>query len=57
MRHQIGRFLQILGLCIVPSGIAGNVLYPQVVTEGTMLAILAAGASVFYIGGVIHGAR
>jgi len=50
MRYRLGRFLQLLGLCIVPSGIAGNVLYPQTVTEGVMLAILAFGALVFYVG-------
>lgn len=55
MRQRLGRFLQLLGLCIVPSGIAGNVLYPQVVTEGVMLTILAAGAFVFYIGWSLQG--
>lgn len=55
MRYRIGRFVQILGLCIVPSGIAGNVLYPQVVTEGVMLTILAAGALVFYLGWSLQG--
>lgn len=55
VRYRLGRFLQLLGLCIVPSGIAGNVLYPQTVTEGVMLAILAGGASVFYVGRSIQG--
>lgn len=57
MRHRVGRFLQLLGLCIVPTGIAGNVLYPNVVTEGVMLTILAAGALVFFIGWQIQGPR
>ena len=50
MQYRLGRFLQLLGLCIVPTGIAGNVLYPGVVTEGVMLTILAAGALVFFVG-------
>jgi hypothetical protein len=57
MRYRLGRFLQLLGLCIVPTGIAGNVLYPGVVTEGVMLTILAAGAAVFVTGYLIQGKR
>jgi hypothetical protein len=57
MRYKLGRFLQLVGLCIVPTGIAGNVLYPGVVTEGVMLTILGAGAGVFLIGYLIQGQR
>lgn len=57
MRYRLGRFLQLAGLCIVPTGIAGNVLYPGVVTEGVMLTILAAGGLVFVIGRSIQGEK
>ncbi len=57
MRYRLGRFLQLLGLCIVPTGIAGNILYKAVVTEGVMLTILAAGAGVFYIGWMVQGKK
>jgi hypothetical protein len=57
MKYRLGRFLQLLGLCIVPTGIAGNVLYPGVVTEGVMLTILGVGASIFYVGYMIQGKK
>ncbi len=57
MRYKLGRFLQLLGLCIVPTGIAGNILYKEVVTEGVMLAILGVGAAVFLLGYLIQGQR
>lgn len=55
MRYRAGRFLQLLGLCILPTGVAGNVLYPQKVTEGVMFMILGAGAAVFLAGWLIQG--
>ena len=56
-RYRLGRFLQLLGLCILPTGIAGNVLYPQLVTEGVMFVILGAGVAVFLLGWMAQGAR
>jgi hypothetical protein len=55
MRYRVGRFLQLMGLCIVPTGIAGNILYPGVVTEGVMLTILAGGGAVFAAGYLVQG--
>lgn len=57
MRHRIGRFLQLLGLCILPTGIAGNVLYPATVTEGVMLTITALGGLVFVVGWSLQGKK
>ncbi len=57
MRYRLGRFLQLLGLCIVPTGIAGNILYPGVVTEGVMLTITAFGAAIFIAGWLTQGKR
>ncbi|MFL5340975.1 MAG: hypothetical protein ACJ8F7_12580 [Gemmataceae bacterium] len=57
MRYRLGRFLQLLGLCILPTSIAGNVLYPQAVTEGVMFIILGVGGAVFLAGYLIQGAK
>lgn len=56
MRYRLGRFLQLIGLCIVPTGIAGNILYQGIVTEGVMLTILAGGGAVFLAGYLVQGA-
>lgn len=55
MRYRLGRFLQLLALCILPTGIAGNVLYKETVTEGVMLMILGFGAVVFLAGWWLQG--
>jgi len=55
MRYRIARFLQLLGMCILPTGIAGNVLHPQRVTEGVMLTICGIGAVVFLLGWLLQG--
>ncbi len=57
MRYRLGRFLQLVGLCILPTGIAGNVLYPGAVTEGVMLTITALGAAIFAAGWFIQGKK
>lgn len=57
MRYRLGRFLQLLGLCIVPTGIAGNVLYPGAVSEGVMLTITAFGGAVFIAGYMMQGKK
>ena len=57
MRYRLGRFLQLVGLCIVPAGIAGNILHPAVVTEGVMLTILGGGAAVFLLGYLMQGSK
>jgi hypothetical protein len=42
-------------MCILPTGIAGNVLHPQRVTEGVMLTICGIGAVVFLLGWLLQG--
>jgi hypothetical protein len=54
MLYKLGRFLQLLGLLIAPAGIAGNIVQRDVVTEGTMLAILGAGMGVFAVGWLLQ---
>jgi hypothetical protein len=59
MRYRVGRFLQLLGLCIVPTGLAGNVLTENKppFTEGTILVIAAIGGVVFAVGWLMQGKR
>lgn len=54
MVYRLGRFLQLLGLLIVPTGMAGNLAQPERVSEGMMLGILAGGLVVFGIGWLIQ---
>ena len=42
---------------LVSTGIAGNVLYPALVTEGVMLTITAAGGGVFLLGWLVQGKK
>jgi hypothetical protein len=55
MRYRFGRFLQIFGMCILPAGIAGNVLDPEAVPERVMLTFLGIGVGVFLLGYLIQG--
>jgi hypothetical protein len=50
MVYKFGRFLQLLGLILVPVALAGNVAREQQVTLGVMLGIAGAGMLLFYIG-------
>jgi hypothetical protein len=48
LRYRLGRFLQFLGLLILPFGIVSEL--EQAVTLGQSLLIAACGGLVFYIG-------
>jgi hypothetical protein len=52
--YRVGRFLQLLGLLIAPVGMAGNLVDPERVGEGKVLAILGGGIVVFAIGWLIQ---
>jgi hypothetical protein len=52
-RYRVGRALQLLGLLILPFGIASE-LYEKV-GLGQSLLIAACGALVFYVGYIIQG--
>jgi hypothetical protein len=52
MRYRLGRFLQLLGLLILPFGIASELVGK--VGLGQSLMIAAAGAGVFYVGYVVQ---
>jgi len=51
-RYQLGRFLQLLGLLILPFGIASELM--EKVGLGQSLLIAAGGAALFYVGYVLQ---
>jgi hypothetical protein len=52
LRYRIGRFLQILGMIILPFGIASELLGK--VGLGQSMLIAAGGTLVFYVGYIIQ---
>jgi hypothetical protein len=56
MLYRLGRGLQLLGLLLLPVGIAGNVARPEVIDLKTSLLISAAGMLVFTVGWLIQRA-
>jgi hypothetical protein len=52
-RYALGRFLQLLGLLILPFGIASELV--GAVGLGQSLLVAAVGMLIFYIGFVIQG--
>jgi hypothetical protein len=57
MAYKLGRFLQLLGLILVPVALAGNMAREKEVTLGVMLAIAGAGMLLFYIGWLLARPR
>ena len=54
MLYKIGRFLQFLGLLLLPVGIAGNVARPEDVSLGMSLMISGVGMTIFVLGHLIQ---
>jgi hypothetical protein len=50
MLYKLGRFLQLLGLLILPVGVAGNVARPETVGVRASLAIALGGILLFTTG-------
>jgi hypothetical protein len=57
MLYRVGRFLQLFGLLIIPSGIAGNLVDRDMVGETRMFEILAVGVAVFTLGWLLQRTR
>jgi hypothetical protein len=55
VRYKIGRFLQIVGMIMLPMAMAGNLVPDAPVTPGTMLVLTAIGCGIFYLGWVLQG--
>jgi hypothetical protein len=56
MIYQLGRFLQLLGLLILPAGVAGNLSRPDLIGVRASLAIALIGISVFSLGWLLQQA-
>jgi len=52
--YKVGRFLQVVGMILLPLGIAGNVADPQRIDLKTSLSISAVGVVVFLVGYAIQ---
>lgn len=57
MIYRVGRFLQVLGLLVMPIGMAGNLLDKEAVTERHILMTLGIGALLFFVGHSLLGPR
>ena len=56
MLYKIGRFLQLVGLILLPVGMAGNLARPNEFRLPSVLFTLAAGGAVFTIGYLLQQA-
>jgi hypothetical protein len=54
MRYVVARFLQLLGLILLPVGIAGNVARPEIIGLKESLYISGAGMGVFFLGWLLQ---
>lgn len=54
MLYKLGRFLQLLGLIIVPVGVSGNLARPDEVSVKMTLLIAAGGMGIFYMGRILQ---
>jgi len=50
MRHKIGRFLQLVGLILLPVGMAGNLARPEDFGTTSLFVMLMVGGCVFTVG-------
>jgi hypothetical protein len=56
MLYKIGRFLQLLGLILLPISMAGNLARPDEYGTKAMLVTLAVGSGIFALGYVLQQA-
>jgi len=56
MLYKIGRLLQLLGMILLPVGMAGNLARPDDYGTRSVLFTLAAGGAVFTIGYLLQQA-
>jgi len=54
MLYRLGRFLQLLGLALLPVAMAGQIIRPKEITLWHMLGIAGAGVMIFYLGWLLQ---
>jgi hypothetical protein len=52
--YKVGRFLQVVGLLVMPFGLAGNVIDPVRVDVKLSLMIAGAGIAIFLVGWLLQ---
>ncbi len=57
MLYRLGRFLQLLGLILLPVAIAGNAARPDVMSLKASLTLSAVGVGVFALGWLLQRNR
>lgn len=56
MLYKLGRLLQLVGLVLLPVGIAGNIAREEQIDLKTSLAISGTGVLVFFVGWLLQQA-
>ena len=54
MVYKLGRFLQIVGLILLPVAMAGNLVPEQAVSLGNMLTLMIVGVVIFVMGWILQ---
>jgi hypothetical protein len=50
MLYKLGRYLQVLGMILLPIGMAGNLARPEDFGPTSVFAILLVGSAIFTVG-------
>jgi hypothetical protein len=56
MLYKLGRFLQVVGMILLPLGVAGNMARPDQVDLRTSLTISGIGVAIFIVGYILQQA-
>ena len=56
MLYKIGRFMQVVGMIVLPLGVAGNVARPDEIDLRASLTISAVGVAIFLVGYLLQQA-
>ena len=56
MLYKLGRFLQVVGMIVLPVGVAGNMARPDEIDLRTSLTISGLGVAIFVVGYLLQQA-
>ena len=56
MLYKLGRFLQVVGMIVLPLGVAGNMARPDEIDLRTSLTISGIGVGIFAVGYLLQQA-